>query len=116
MFRHSAEDRADQLKRKEAKAAARVETLAGSRFASTPCYNSLWTYAVVFPDRVEERKKDDTVAKVRFLRDVAGVESTMGSGVLPTGNGWSETFICQGQEEAKQMMAVITSLLSSTGS
>jgi hypothetical protein len=113
-----AEYEAHQAKKKEAKeakTAARAETLAGSRFASTPCYNSLWTYAVVFPDRVEERKKDDSIAKVRFLRDVAGVERTM-AGVQLTGAGWSDTFICKGQEEEKQMIAVITSLLSGSGS
>jgi hypothetical protein len=141
MFRRSAEDEADRAKKREdeeakraekraarqaeyearkakdteakaAKAAARADTLAGSRFASTPCYDSMWTYAVVFPDRVEERKKDDSIAKVRFLRDVTGVERTMAAGVKLTGAGWSETFICRGQDEAKEMIAVITTLLS----
>ena len=145
MFRRSAEDEADRAKKKEAKEAkraekraalqaeyearqakkkeakeakeaARAETLAGSRFASAPCYDSLWTYAVVFPDRIEERKKDDIIAKVRFLRDVAGVERTMAAGVQLTGAGWSETFISKGQDEAQQMIAVIASLLSGSGS
>jgi hypothetical protein len=47
---------------------------------------------VVFPDRVEERKKDNSIAKVRFLRDVTGVERDMAGGVRLTGAGWSETF------------------------
>jgi hypothetical protein len=104
-----------QVKRteaKEAEAAARAETLAGSLFASTPCYDSLWTYAVVFPDRVEERRKDNSIVKVRFLRGVAGVDRDMLAGVTFTGGGWSETFSCKGQDEAQQMMAVITELLS----
>ena len=103
---------AKKTEAKEAKAAARAETLAGSVFASTPCYDSLWTYAVVFPDRVEERKKDDSIAKVRFLRDVTGVERTMLAGVKLTGVGWSEEFICKGKEEAQQMIAAVTLLLS----
>jgi len=114
-----AEVEARQAKRreaKEAKAAARAETLAGSLFASTPCYDSMWTYAVVFPDRVEERKKDDSIAKVRFLHGVTGVERTMVAGVELTGAGWSETFYCKRQEEAQQMIAAITLLLSGSGS
>lgn len=47
---------------------------------------------MVFPDRVEERKKDNSIAKVRFLRDVTGVERDMAGGVRLTGAGWSETF------------------------
>jgi len=67
-------------------------------------------------DRDYHAKVDDPrIAKVRFLRDVAGVERTM-AGVQLTGAGWSDTFICKGQEEEKQMIAVITSLLSGSGS
>lgn len=64
--------RAKKKEGKEARAAERAKKLAGSVFASTPCYDSLWNYAVVFPDRVDERKKDDSIAKVGFLRDVTG--------------------------------------------
>lgn len=38
------------------------------------------------------------------------------AGVKLTGAGWSETFICKGQEEAQQMFAAITFLLSGSGS
>lgn len=110
---------ANQTKKKEAdesKAAARAEKLAGSLFASTPCYDSLWSYAVVFSDRVEERKRDNSIAQVRFLRDVTGVQHTMSAAVELTGTGWSASFYCKGREEAKQMIAVITSLLSGSGS
>ena len=64
------------------------------------------------PDRVEERKKDDSIAKVRFLRDVTGVERTMVAGVKLTGAGWSDTFDCKGREETQHMIAAITFLLS----
>jgi hypothetical protein len=104
----------ERKKAKLAKEAARAEKLAGSLFASTPCYDSLWTYAVVFPDRIEERKKDDTIAKVRFLRDITGVQQSAAMVEL-TGSGWSETFYCKGREEAQRMIEVVTSLLSNGG-
>ena len=110
---------ANQTKKKEAheaKTAARAEKLTGSLFVSTPCYDSLWSYAVVFPDRVEERKKDDSVAQVRFLRDITGVQQTMTAAVQLTGNGWSKSSYCKGRDEAQRMIAVITSLLSNSGS